>query len=403
LSATSLKDARVALVADWLITYGGAERVFRELVECFPQADVFTLVDRMERPYRNFLDNRKVVTSFLQHAPGVQRHYPKYLHLMPMAIERFDLSEYDLVISSSHAVASGVLTTMDQLHVSYLQARNLKYAYEDRFLYASGSVRRFIEDAMLVQLRTWDAIASRRADHTIANSQYVKRWFQHRHRRPAEVIYPPVDLSLFSKRFTHDKQDYYIIVGRLEPYKNIGIAIETFNRNGLKLLVVGGGTQEAQLRSAARPNIEFLGYQPSCRVAELVATARAFVYPGREDFGIVLVEAQACGTPVIAYAQGGAAEIAVVAPNPYPTGVLFDQQTPESLQEALELFNHSSHQITPENCAANAARFSDTRFREEFMLRVTAYWEGRRCTEREAFQESDLDSQISVLSMQQRP
>jgi glycosyltransferase involved in cell wall biosynthesis len=363
---------KTAIIHDWLVTYGGAERVLGEILTLFPDADLYSLIEHVPASQRSFLGGREVRTSFLQHVPFIRRTYRGFLPLMPAAIERFDLAGYDLVLSSSNAVARGVLTTPDQLHVCYLQARNLKYAYEDRASYGGGSVRRLVEDLLLTRIRLWDSVAARRPDRTVANSRYVSLWNQHRHGVSSEIIYPPVDVDFFSRFYREVKDDYFVTVGRLEPYKRMDVVIQAFGQIPGKLVVVGEGTQLAALRRLAGSNVEFVGYCEREAVADLVSRARGFVFASREDFGIAPLEAQACGTPVIAFGSGGVGETIQDLDSPAPTGVLFGEQTVSDLVSALHRFDRERHRMAPSACRSNAARFNPERFRTEFR----AYVEG---------------------------
>ncbi len=375
-SMKPLSKARIAIVYEWLVRYvGGYERVIANIREVFPEADHFALVHNPEGFRGSPLEGLRVRTSFIQSLPGSKRNYQRYLPLMPLAVERFDLSAYDVVISNSHAVAKGLITSPDQLHICYLHARNLKYAYEDRFLYPRNAVSGFVQDYFLSKLRVWDAIASRRPDLTIANSRYVSNWHLHRHGLRSSVIYPPVDTTHFSKHFQSTKGDYYVTVGRLEPYKRTDQIVEAFNSIGRRLVVIGGGSTLAALkRAASGPNIEFLGHRDNTTVARLVAMARAFVFASREDFGIAPLEAQACGTPVIAYGRGGASETIVGRPAPDATGLFFDAQTPEAVGAAVHRFEAYEDEFEPETCQRNAERFRPERFQQEFKATVEALW-----------------------------
>jgi glycosyltransferase involved in cell wall biosynthesis len=361
---------KVAIVHDWLTTYAGAERVLEELLGLYPDGDLFSLIDYLPASQRSWLGGRAPRTSFLQHLPLVKRYYRRYLPLMPAAVERFDLTAYDLVVSSSNAVAKGVLTHPDQLHICYLQGRNLKYAYEDRGNYPGGGLRRLAEDLFLTRVRVWDSVATRRPDVTIANSHYVSRWHRHRHGISARVIYPPVDTDFFSGFYREDKEPYYVTVGRLEPYKRMDLLIEAFRTIPARLLVIGEGTQLAALRSRATPNIEFLGYCDRERVARVISQASAFIFASREDFGIAPVEAQSCGTPVIALGAGGTRETIRGLDAPNPTGVFFPAQTPGDLLEAVRLFERERQRMLPAACRENAGRFAPDRFRQEFSALV---------------------------------
>jgi glycosyltransferase involved in cell wall biosynthesis len=372
-----LAEARTAIVHEWLVRYaGGYERVIENVCKMFPEGDHFALVHKPEGFRGTPLEDLAVRTSFIQSLPGSVNNYRAYLPLMPLAVERFNLSAYDIIISNSHAVAKGVITSPDQLHVCYLQARNLKYAYEDRFFYPHSRISGLTQDFFLSKIRVWDAVASKRPDFTIANSRYVKDWHVHRHGIRSRVIYPPVDVAKFSKYFQPSKDDYYVTVGRLEPYKRVDLIVKAFNETGLRLVVVGEGTMLGTLKRMVAPgsNIEFMGHCESAVVARVNARARAFVFASREDFGIAPLEAQACGTPVIAYGRGGALETVIGWPASNATGVFFDAQTPEAIEAAVRLFDAHKDEFKPEACRSNAKRFGQERFRREFRTTIGELW-----------------------------
>jgi glycosyltransferase involved in cell wall biosynthesis len=273
-------------------------------------------------------------------------------------------------------VAKGVITSPEQLHVCYLQARNLKYAYEDRFFYPHGAISGFVQDFFLSKIRVWDGIASRRPDFTIANSRYTSDWQLHRHGIRSKVIYSPVDVEDFFEYYRPDKDEYYVTVGRLEPYKRMDLIVEAFNLTGRRLVVVGDGTMLATLKKMAssNPNIEFLGQCDSATVAQVIARAKAFVFASQEDFGVAPLEAQACGTPVIAYAKGGPSETVIGRPAPDATGLFFEVQTPEALAAAVELFEAHEDEFKPEACRHNAKRFGKEPFQREFRATVEELW-----------------------------
>jgi glycosyltransferase involved in cell wall biosynthesis len=311
----------------------------------------------------------------MQSLPQAKKNYRTYLPLMPLAVERFNLSTYDIVVSSSHAVAKAAIVPPGTLHVCYLQARNLKYAYEDRFFYPGGRFLRLVQDSLLTFIRVWDEAASKRPAFTIANSQYVSGWHLHRHGVPSVVIYPPVDLSHFSSYFQPSRDNYYATAGRLEPYKRMDVVVEAFNGLGLRLAVLGEGSMLGTLRRAAAPNIEFMGHCDSETVARVFANAKAFVFASREDFGIAPLEAQACGTPVVAHSQGGVAETIIGCPAPDATGLLFDAQTSDGVVAAVQLFETSEEQFDPQACRRNAERFGQERFRRTFKAAVEGLWD----------------------------
>jgi glycosyltransferase involved in cell wall biosynthesis len=360
---------RVAIVHDWFVTYAGSERVVEQLLALFPQADVFSLVDFLPDAERGFLAGRPVRTSFLQRMPLARRSYRAWLPLMPLAIEQFDLSDYDLVISSSHSVAKGVLTGPDQLHVSYVHTP-MRYAWDGQHEYLRGAglergLRGMLARWMLHKLRVWDARTAAGVDHFAANSQFIRRRIWKAYRREARVIYPPVDTSAFP--LGEAREDFYLTASRLVPYKRVDLLVEAFAQlPRRRLVVIGDGPQLATLRRKATPNVSLVGYQEAEVLRDALQRARAFLFAGREDFGIVLVGAQAAGAPVIAYGRGGAAEIVRGLDAPAPTGVLFGEQTPEAVVQAIGTFEREAGRVSPTECRRNALRFGVERFRREF-------------------------------------
>lgn len=362
---------RVAVVHDWLVTYGGAERVLARILECFPNAEVFTLLDFMDAPERAFLDGRKIHTSFLQKLPFARRHYRSFLPLMPRAIESFDLSSFDLVISSSFCVAKGVLTGPEQLHVSYvhtpmryawdLQRQYLREAKLDRGL--KGALAR----AMLQRLRLWDANALNGVDGFIANSLFVARRIWRAYRRQAAIIHPPVDTEYFQPQARKD--DFYITASRLVPYKKVADIVDAFAAlPERRLIVIGDGPEFHRIKARAGRNVEFLGHQPAPVLRDHLQRARAFVFAAHEDFGIAPVEAQACGTPVIAYGRGGATESVIDG----RTGLFFAEQSPAAIAAAITRFEKSSSLFWADAIRANALRFGTERFKRQLCEFVDA-------------------------------
>ena len=359
---------RVAIVHDWLTVHGGAERVLEHMLAVIPQADLYTLVDFVPAEQRAFLGGRRPKTSFIQRLPGARRHYRNYLPLMPLAVEQFDLSGYDLIISSSYAVAKGVITGPDQLHLSYVHSP-VRFAWDlqHQYLRQAGLTRGFASwmvRALLHRLRLWDSRTANGVDHFIANSEFIARRIWKVYRRPAEVIYPPVDLSGFD--FSATKGTGYVTVSRLVPYKRVELLIAAFALiPGRRLTVIGDGPDLERLRRAAPPNVELTGFLPGTEVARRLERARAFLFAAEEDFGIVMVEAQACGTPVIAYGKGGACEVVRELDQPAPTGVLFATQTVEAVVDAVERFEAAAGRFDPVTCRRNAERFGHARFCSE--------------------------------------
>lgn len=360
---------KVAIVHDWLVTYAGSERVLEQMLRCLPTADVFTLIDALPPTERAFLLNRPVHTSFLQKLPGALTHHRRYLPLMPLAIEQLDLSAYDLVVSSSHAVAKGVLTGPDQLHICMCYSP-IRYAWDLQHQYLQESaltkgLKSWLARWILHKLRIWDVRTANGVDHFIAISEFIARRIQKAYRRTSEVIYPPVDVDLFE--LGEEKGDYYLTASRLVPYKKVPVIIEAFNRMpDKKLLVIGSGPDEQRCRTLAGPNVEVLGYQSTEVLRHHMQKAKAFVFAAEEDFGIAPIEAQACGTPVIAFDKGGARETIRGLDDASPSGVFFNEQTPESICAAVKLFVTKEDSITPDNCRQNAERFSSSRFRQRF-------------------------------------
>jgi glycosyltransferase involved in cell wall biosynthesis len=368
----------VAIVHEWLVNYAGSERVVEQLIALFPQADVFSLIDFLPGSQRQFLAGKNVATSFLQRLPFARKKYQAYLPLMPLAVEQFDLSPYDLVISSSHCVAKGVLTGPDQLHISYVHTP-MRYAWDAQHEYLAGAgldrgVKGWLARWMLHKLRLWDARTACGVDSFVANSHFIARRIEKTYRRTSRVIHPPVDTGAF--RLCDDREDFYVTAARLVPYKRVDVLVEAFARMPERqLVVIGEGPQLKRLRARAPANVRLLGHQPFETLRSYLERAAAFVYAAREDFGIVLAEAQAAGCPVIALGRGGAADIVRPLETERPTGVLFDEQTPAAVMEAVTEFQHNPHRIAPADCRANSLRFGVDRFRREFYDHAMHEWD----------------------------
>lgn len=364
---------RVALVHEWFTTIAGSEKVVEQILHLFPQADVFAVYADPEVVNRTpFLQGRQVHTTFIQRLPRAKTAFRSYLPLMPLAIEQLDLSGYDLVISSAHAVAKGVLTGPDQLHISYVHSP-IRYAWDlqHQYLRESGldhGFKGWLAKWLLHKMRLWDYRTGAGVDHFVANSAFIGRRIRKVYGRMAEVIYPPVDVSSFGLHF--DKQDYFLTASRLVPYKRMDLIVQAFvAMPRRKLVVIGDGPEMPKLRAAAAgaPNIELLGYQSFDVLRHHLQRARAFVFAAEEDFGITPVEAQACGTPVIAFGRGGALETVVDSDDPsQATGVFFPKQTVSSLVAAVERFDARSTPFLPEVCRQHAEQFSIERFHERF-------------------------------------
>jgi glycosyltransferase involved in cell wall biosynthesis len=360
---------RVAVVHDWLCTHAGAERVLQQILEMYPLADLYTVVDFLKPPDRAWLGGREVRSTFIQRLPWAERWFRHYLPLMPLAIEQVDLSPYDLILSSSHAVAKGVLTRADQPHVCYIHTP-MRYAWDMHHEYLGrrsfrGGLRSALARGMMHYIRMWDQATAHRVDAFAANSRYVARRVRKAYRRRAEVIYPPVDVEAFSPGGA--REDFYLTASRLVPYKRVDLIIEAFNRRpDLRLRVIGDGPDAARLRALAGPNVTLLGRQPEPALVDAMRRARAFLFAAEEDFGIAPVEAQACGTPVICLGKGGATESVVDG----VTGLFFAEQSVAGLSEAIARFEANADAFEPEQIRRNAERFSGPRFRREFSALV---------------------------------
>lgn len=369
---------KVAIVHDWLVTYAGAERVLEQMLACYPQADLFSLVDLMPFEQRAFLGGRKVTTSFIQHLPGARNHYRSYLPLMPLAVEQLDVSGYDLVISSSHAVAKGVLVGPDQLHVCMCYSP-IRYAWDMQAQYLKESglnrgLKAGLARWLLHKIRLWDVRTAHGVDQFIAISHFIARRIEKTYRRESAVIYPPVDVNAFE--CVSKKDGFYVTASRMVPYKKIPLIVEAFAKMpGKQLVVIGDGPDFEKVRASAGPNVKVLGHQPAAVLKDHLARAKAFLFAAEEDFGIAPLEAQASGTPVIAFGKGGALETIRGLHHPQPTGVFFEEQTADALVRAVEQFEQNAERITPQACRDNALRFSQERFRHEFSESVNTRYQ----------------------------
>jgi glycosyltransferase involved in cell wall biosynthesis len=376
----NLGNRRVAVVHDWLVTHAGAERVLAHILDLAPLADVFTLVDFLPEPDRAQLglQGRRVTPSWIQRSPGAQRHFRKWLPLLPHAIERFDLSGYDVVLSSSHAFAKGVRKHPSATHVCYCYTP-MRYAWAmtEEYLTAAGPLARLgapLARAAAGALRRWDRRNSARVDAFAACSRSIQERIQSAYSRPSTVIYPPVDVSGFQSMAPSQKQAHYITVARLVPYKRVDLIIDAFRElREARLIVIGTGPEHEKLQRTAPPNVHLAGFLPTHQVQQAVAEARAFIFAADEDFGIAPVEAQAAGTPVIALGRGGTAETVVdIKHSATPTGVLFAEQSIASLVAAIKTFERHATAFTADHCQANAWRFRPDVFRHEYAAFVNA-------------------------------
>jgi glycosyltransferase involved in cell wall biosynthesis len=371
LQRSPLTGLNIALVHEWLTprATGGSELVVQEILR-FIEADLYALIDFESTNPESYLYKRKIGTTFLQHLPLARNGVQKYLPLLPLAIEQLDLRGYDVVLSSSHAVAKGVLTSADQLHICYCHAP-MRYAWDMTFDYLENSpmgrgIASVLTRYLLHRLRQWDVLAANRVDYFVANSHTTARRIWRCYRRSAEVIYPPVDTERF--RFQSAKQDFYLTVSRLVSYKKISLIVRAFNQLGLPLVVIGSGAELKALRQLAQSNVQVLGWQPDEVVEQYMAEAKAFVYAAYEDFGIAPVEAQACGTPVIAYGKGGTLETVkdVRRYEDLGTGVLFEEQTEASLTQAIRTFEVYQKALNPEVVRSHALSFNPNIFQKKY-------------------------------------
>ncbi|WP_303842216.1 glycosyltransferase family 4 protein, partial [Selenomonas ruminantium] len=361
---------KVAIVHDWFVVYAGAERVVEQLLELYPEADLFSTVDFLPDGKRDFIKNKKVHTTFIQHLPGARKHYRSYLPLMPLAIEQLDLSGYDLIISSSSCVAKGVITGPDQIHICMCYTP-VRYAWDlqHQYLQEAGmtkGLKSWLARIILHYIRMWDLRTVNNVDHFIAISKYIERRIKKYYRRESTVIYPPVDVDKFE--LCEEKEDYYLTASRMVPYKKIKLLVEAFNEMpDKKLVVIGDGPEFARTKAIAKENITMMGYQPYEVLKEKMQHAKAFVFAAEEDFGITPIEAQACGTPVIAYGKGGVLE--TVKDN--ETGMFFLEQNVESIIEVIDEFERNKD-ITLKLCRENAEKFSIDSFRNTLKIYIQA-------------------------------
>ncbi|RLL20076.1 glycosyltransferase family 4 protein [Klebsiella pneumoniae] len=363
-----MQDLNVGIVADWFITYAGSEKVVAELIKVFPSSEIYSIVDFLSDENKAFFQNKKISTTFIQNLPKAKNKYQAYLPFMPLAIEQLDVSGHDIILSSSHAVAKGVLTGPDQLHISYVHSP-IRYAWDlqHQYLREAGldkGMKGFLAKWILHKLRLWDCRTANGVDHFIANSHFIARRIKKVYGREADVIYPPVDVDRF--KLNTNKDNYYFTASRLVPYKRIDLIVEAFSHMPeKKLVVIGDGPEMSKIKSKATPNIEILGYQSNQVMQDYMENSKAFVFAAEEDFGITPVEAQSCGTPVIAYGKGGSLETVRPYGETRPTGILFYKQDIKSIVNSVEQFETMQDKISPIHCREHALKFSEERFRYE--------------------------------------
>jgi glycosyltransferase involved in cell wall biosynthesis len=352
-----LQDKKIAIVCDWLTNMGGAEKVIKSLHKLFPEAPIYTTLYDKKR-MRGF-ENATIYTSFLQSIPYSQKKHPWFLNAMPLAVESFDLNEYDIVISSSHSVAKGVITKPETTHVTYCHTP-MRYAWEPWELnYRLQKFPNFLHNSIkkkIHKLRMWDRLSADRVDHFLVNSNYIGQRVQKYYRKDSTVIHPPIETGDFK---VSEAQDYFLMVGRLISYKRFDLVIETFNKSGKALKIIGSGPDEAKLKKMANKNVEFLGRVDDKELKKLYSECQALVFPQLEDFGITPVECMASGRPVIAYSQGGAQDTIVDG----ETGLFFHKQSVQSLSNALTKFEKQTWDA--KEIRNHSHKFSEKRFHKE--------------------------------------
>jgi glycosyltransferase involved in cell wall biosynthesis len=351
---------KTAIVHEWFVNYAGSERVVESLTNLFPDAEVFALVDFLNDEQREIiLKGRKANTSFIQNLPFAKRKHRNYLPLFPSAIEKFDLSDYDLILSSSHSVAKGVRTNKNQLHICYCHSP-MRYAWDSSDEYLKG-FKGSIARLFINYLKKWDLNSAANVTHFIANSNYIREKISRIYNRTAELIYPPVDVEQFE--LTNKKEDYYLTASRLVPYKRTDLVIDAFNQMPKKrLIVIGSGPEREKLKKYARANIKFIGHQPAEKLGEYMRAAKAFVFAAEEDFGIIVVEAMACGTPVIALNKGGTAESVLNG----KTGMLFSEQKPIAVIKTIAEFEKGEGKFSPQIIRGHSLKFKRKIFENNF-------------------------------------
>ena len=357
-------NKRVAIVHDWLVTPGGAELVLEEMLAVFPDADVFTMIDQRSPDHRDSLGHTRVHTSWMQRIPNIKRNYRSYLPVMPLALKSLNVSKYDIVISNSHAVAKGIHTHSRQVHLCYCLSP-MRYAWDlrDQYLREAGldsGVKGAAAVAMLEGMRRWDLANTSGVTAFATLSNYIAERIKRAYGRSSVVIYPPVDTDFFTPA-AEPCEDFFVTASRFVPYKRVDMIAAAFRAVAdRRLIVIGDGPDASKVRSAAGPNVELVGRLSREEVRSYLRRARAFVFAAEEDFGIAPVEAQACGTPVIAFGRGGVTETIVDG----TTGVFYSEQTPEALADAVRRFEVMA--LSGSACRENSLRFAAENFRSGF-------------------------------------
>lgn len=356
---------KIAIVHDWLVTYAGAERVLEQIINLYSDADIFSLIDFLPEDKRFFIKNKKVHTSFIQYFPFAKKKYRSYLPFFPKAIESFDLSGYDLIISVSHCVAKGVKITKNQKHICVC-CSPVRYAWDLRQQYLEEAglnkgIKKILANFLLDYVKNWDIKTVDRVTNYISISKYIMERVKNNYNRNSTVIYPPVDINKFE--LYEKKDDFYLTASRMVPYKKIPLIAEAFSHMPeKKLIIIGDGPDFDKVKKVSGRNVELLGWRDDDVLKDYMSRAKAFIFAAEEDFGIVPVEAQACGTPVIAFGKGGAVETVIDG----VTGSFFNEQSVESIVDAVNRFENNYSNFSPEKIRQNAERFSVQRFQKEF-------------------------------------
>jgi glycosyltransferase involved in cell wall biosynthesis len=364
----SISKLKVAIVCDWLTTSGGAEKVILSLHKLFPNAPIYTSIFNSENNPAFF--NADIRTSILQKMPFAKKKHQLYLTWMPKVFENFNLDDYDVVISSSHSCAKGIITKPSTLHICYCHSP-MRYAWENSINYINeyqiNPIAKKLAPWLMHKIRIWDRIAADRVDFFVANSKHVQQRINKYYKKDSEVIYPFVDIDKFS--VGQHKEDYYMAVGRLTPYKKFDLIVEAFNKLGKKIKIVGTGVSEENLKRIAKPNIEFLGYVSDKELETHYQNAKALIFPQIEDFGIIPLEAMATGCPVIAYGRGGALETVIDK----KTGIFFDEQSADAIAEAV--LKAEKIKFDPIAIKNHANGFSENIFQQKMLDFIKEKWQ----------------------------
>jgi len=360
-----MKKPTIAIIHDWLVNYSGAEKVLEQILNIFPEADLYSTVEFLPEDLKWYIKGKKVTTTFIQKLPFARKKYRTYLPLMPLAIEQLDVTGYDIVISSSYAVAKGIITNVNQVHICYCHSP-MRYAWDLYHQYLreaklTSGIKGFFAKIVLHYMRLWDYTTAGRVDYFIANSEYVARRIKKVYHKEAVVIYPPVDTLAFE--LEEEKEDFYLVASRMVPYKKIDAIVEAFSRMpARKLIVVGDGPDYKKIKQHATENVTLVNHVPFDELRKYMQKARAFIIAADEDFGITSVEAQACGTPVIAFGKGGVRESVVDG----RTGLFFNEQLPQSIMAAIDRFENDTVLASAAEIRENSLRFGIDIFKREF-------------------------------------